>query len=218
MLQKNEDNSKTLIDLEHKEAKEFLLEEKSYINFDLPDYFKFEPLLKKLDEQFTSLIANNNLDNILKSLKKVEGANYKLLSNKDGKYAWRPFELIHPFIYISLVSKITKPAYWKEIQNKFKKFKENKKIQCCSLTAVPNSKDKKEEETDENQKSAQIHKWWEESEQQSLSLALNYRYMMQTDITDCYGSIYTHSIPWAIHTKKVAKKKEVMNIKILLEI
>jgi hypothetical protein len=29
---------------------------------------------------------------------------------------------------------------------------------------------------------------------------------MHTDITDCYGSIYTHSIPWAIHGKNFAKQ------------
>ena len=28
---------------------------------------------------------------------------------------------------------------------------------------------------------------------------------MHTDISDCYGSIYTHSIVWALHTKEVAK-------------
>ena len=32
------------------------------------------------------------------------------------------------------------------------------------------------------------------------------RYYLRTDITRCYPSIYTHSIPWALHTKKVAKK------------
>ncbi len=31
--------------------------------------------------------------------------------------------------------------------------------------------------------------------------------MLQTDIADCYGSIYTHSIPWAIHSKAEAKKQ-----------
>ncbi len=45
-------------------------------------------------------------------------------------------------------------------------------------------------------------------EQKSLILALDYRYVLHTDISDCYGSIYTHSIPWAIHTKKEAKKKK----------
>jgi hypothetical protein len=31
------------------------------------------------------------------------------------------------------------------------------------------------------------------------------RYLLKTDITQFYPSIYTHSIPWALHTKAVAK-------------
>ncbi len=33
----------------------------------------------------------------------------------------------------------------------------------------------------------------------------NNRYILKTDISRFYHSIYTHSIPWAIHTKKVGK-------------
>ena len=33
------------------------------------------------------------------------------------------------------------------------------------------------------------------------------KYLLQTDISRFYNSIYTHSIPWAIHTKSVAKKR-----------
>ena len=29
--------------------------------------------------------------------------------------------------------------------------------------------------------------------------------MAKTDITDCYGSVYTHSLAWAINGKKAAK-------------
>ncbi|WP_250218337.1 RNA-directed DNA polymerase, partial [Escherichia coli] len=29
-----------------------------------------------------------------------------------------------------------------------------------------------------------------------------------TDITDCYGSIYPHSLAWAIGTREVAKEKK----------
>jgi hypothetical protein len=36
----------------------------------------------------------------------------------------------------------------------------------------------------------------------------NARYLVRTDISQCYHSIYTHSIPWALHTKAVAKKKQ----------
>ena len=31
------------------------------------------------------------------------------------------------------------------------------------------------------------------------------RYLMCTDIAEFYGSIYTHSVPWSLHTKSVAK-------------
>ncbi|WHY72378.1 RNA-directed DNA polymerase [Fictibacillus enclensis] len=34
------------------------------------------------------------------------------------------------------------------------------------------------------------------------------RYILQADITRYYPSIYTHSIPWALHTKEVAKAKQ----------
>jgi hypothetical protein len=32
------------------------------------------------------------------------------------------------------------------------------------------------------------------------------RYLLRADVTRCYPSIYTHSIPWALHTKATAKK------------
>ena len=34
------------------------------------------------------------------------------------------------------------------------------------------------------------------------------RYVLQTDIGTCYPSIYTHVIPWALHTKQVAKQNQ----------
>jgi hypothetical protein len=36
-----------------------------------------------------------------------ENVNYKLFTNKDGQYAWRLFQLIHPVLYVDLVHKIT---------------------------------------------------------------------------------------------------------------
>ncbi len=37
------------------------------------------------------------------------------------------------------------------------------------------------------------------------SLRATSRYILRTDITNCYPSIYTHSIPWALHSKEKAK-------------
>ena len=56
-------------------------------------------------------------------------------------------------------------------------------------------------------KAEQILNWWSEFEQASLAQALKYKMMFSTDVTDCYGSIYTHSIPWALHGKDVAKSR-----------
>lgn len=39
-----------------------------------------------------------------------------------------------------------------------------------------------------------------------LSLRSSSRYILKTDIARFYGSIYTHSIPWALHGKEISKK------------
>ncbi len=38
-----------------------------------------------------------------------------------------------------------------------------------------------------------------------------YKYCVVTDVSRCYPSIYTHSLPWAIHTKEVAKEDRKVN-------
>ena len=39
---------KTITQLDHIDARKFFLENKSYFNFDLPEYYNFEPLLKDI--------------------------------------------------------------------------------------------------------------------------------------------------------------------------
>lgn len=36
-----------------------------------------------------------------------------------------------------------------------------------------------------------------------------YRYVLRTDVSRFFPTIYTHSIPWALHDKKIAKSKKV---------
>lgn len=38
------------------------------------------------------------------------------------------------------------------------------------------------------------------------------RFLLYADIVRCYPSIYTHSIPWALHTKNVAKKNHSIKL------
>ncbi|MCV5163563.1 RNA-directed DNA polymerase, partial [Escherichia coli] len=53
--------------------------------------------------------------------------------------------------------------------------------------------------------------WWEDFEQKSLALALEYEFMFSTDISNFYPSIYTHSFEWVFISKEEAKKKKSKN-------
>ena len=63
-------------------------------------------------------------------------------------------------------------------------------------------------------KATQVKKWWQAVEQRSLASSLEFSHLLHTDVADCYGSLYTHSISWAIHGKETAKnakgKKELL--------
>ena len=187
---------KDILKLNNEEAKTLLLKRDSYSNISLPEYFSFQELLDKIDKTLKGKSISDFRD---KSPRDLENVNYKLLSNKDGKFAWRPFQLINPAIYVSLVNTITEKTNWETLKDRFAIFQANEKIECHSLPAISESKTK-------TNKTAQILNWWQMIEQKSLTLALDYKYVLHTDIADCYSSIYTHSIPWAIHTKVKAKK------------
>lgn len=184
---------KTILDLNSTEARQYFLKQESYCNVQLPEYFYFQPLLDKLSQN-GSLKGGLSLE----KAKKSEDVNYKFLTNKDGKYAWRPLQLINPVIYIFLVNKITENDNWIFIVNRFRKFQENKQIKCCSIPVVSIIKK-------ESDKAKSVLNWWNKVEQQSLELALRYDCFLNTDISDCYSSIYTHSIPWALHGKEKVK-------------
>jgi hypothetical protein len=122
-----------------------------------------------------------------------------MLSNKDGRHAWRPLQLIHPALYVSLVEHITEPANWNVVCDRFKEFQKPTNFKCLSIPLEASSTG--------IDKAAQILNWWLGIEQGSIELALDFNYVFHADITDCYADIYTHSIAWALHEKAVAKKK-----------
>jgi RNA-directed DNA polymerase len=187
---------KSLLDLKPSEAKALFLKHGSYCKFDLPLYINFRNLLKGIND----ILLVDDLDNLQKQKpRNCEGVNYTLYDNKDGRFDWRPLELIHPALYVSLVQKLTETNTWKQIRNRFKSFRSNPKIVCNSIPVKSLSRRK--------DKAEQVTQWWLEIEQKSIELSLEYDYIFHTDITDCYGSIYTHSISWALHDKSVAKQK-----------
>ncbi len=190
-------SDKNILDCNETEANEFFSRSSSFCNIDLPQYFDFTPVLSRINKE----IAEKELRSFCKSMPKdFSGVNYKIYSNKDGKYAWRPLELINPVLYINLVNLITEKDNWDKIKNRLTKFQVNPKIKCVSMPIVASRENAEKEE--------QILSWWENYEQVSIEKSLDYSYMFETDVTDCYGSIYTHAIAWAIETLKIAKESK----------
>ncbi len=186
--------SRTIIQLSHKEANEFLLKHESYLNFSLPPYFRFDDLIGEVAQK---LKKNFSFQKHCRSASRVEGVNYTILNNKDGKFSWRPYELIHPVLYVSLVDQMTREDSWRDIVTRFIEFAFIPRISCLSLPV--------ESLTTETDKAEQIKHWWVEVEQKSIELSLEYRFVVHTDLVDCYAAIYTHSIAWALHTREIAK-------------
>nr|WP_314563135.1 RNA-directed DNA polymerase [uncultured Campylobacter sp.] len=138
----------------------------------------------------------------------MDDVNHLLYANKDGKLSWRPFQIINPLVYVALVHEITERINWKKLQARFKKFSKNEKIRCLSIPVQSENK--------QSDKAQQISNWWEQVEQQSILLSLEYDFVFDTDVADCYGSIYTHSIAWAVESKTIAKSQQGRNNKGLL--
>ena len=151
----------------------------------MPEYFDFERFLKEISE------FNSGFD-ISKA--RDDDTSHIIYNNKDGKYAWRKFQLVHPVIYLKLVNTII--DNWRFIQDHFKKNKVDK-IYSCPIF--------KRKSKHAKQKKTQILSYLDEIEKQSIRQSLEFKYLSKLDITDCYPSVYTHSVAWALHTKPHAK-------------
>ncbi len=192
---------KNILSLDNNEAKAFFLKNESYCNIDLPEYFSFDKLLNKISNELNS----NKISDFYTDVepKYLDNVNHVIIGNKDGKFAWRSFELINPVLYVDLVNTITFDKNWEAIKS-FLKNDEINNIECLSIPVLSTNKKKKDQ-------AEQILNWWHKVEQKSLELALEYNFVILTDITNCYDLIYTHSIPWAMYGIENSKTKKLRN-------
>ncbi|WP_170593058.1 RNA-directed DNA polymerase [Ruegeria arenilitoris] len=163
---------------------------------ELPPYFNLQPLLEFTLSEVAQLEKKE-----LQSWnpRDHEGLNYILMFNKDGDIGWRPFELMHPVIYAKCVDLITQKENWKQIQDRFTEFSGGV-VECCSMPVVT-------PDSNESPKKQQILNWWKSIEQRSLELSLKFSHVSLTDVSNCYPSIYTHAIAWALHGRAKAKSE-----------
>jgi RNA-directed DNA polymerase len=188
---------KTVLDLNSVDARTFFLKKENYCSLKLPEYICFDSLLQNISKVLTGKKFSESTTEL--KPKHLESVNYTLLNNKDGKFAWRPFQLIHPVLYFFLVQEITTEENWNLIKSKFENFYANDKIECHSLPIT--------ELNESGEKQNQIYQWWDKVELRSLALSLEFSHLLHLDIANCYGSIYTHTIDWALHTIEVAKER-----------
>ena len=110
-----------------------------------------------------------------------ENVNLTFLMSKDGRFSWRPMQIIHPVIYLSLVNRLTEPKNWVLIQKFFSAEARLKIIRPVGqiLAAA----------RERSGAAAAIMNWRQKIEQESLMLSLDYRVMAETDIELYYESI-----------------------------
>jgi len=190
--------ARTIIDVDYKKACTFFLREDSYITFDLPAYYSFSSVLEGLANE----LSLRPLDiQTLYNAYSEENVNYILFDNKNEKCSWRKLQIINPVLYVYLVQQITKEKNWSLITSRLQELNnETNKITCASIPVFV--------EGDDKQTAEQIKVWKNKVERESVRLALDFEYLTKTDISSCYGSIYTHALAWSLHTKEYMKTKK----------
>lgn len=195
---------KRIIDLSAKDAKAFLMRSDCYFTERLPPYILFDKLLAAVDKGLKTV--QNQIGKKLDRFGDINGVNHILYANKDSRFAWRQFQFIHPVLYIHLVNTITRHDNWDQIRARFKEFSCLPRITCASIPIVSLPS--------KSLDASQILSWWDGVEQESIRRAIQFSNVVTTDITDCYGTMYTHSVPWALHG--VSNSKAHKNDKFLL--
>jgi len=72
-------------------------------------------------KEVSKILSSSNLSGYYEDEDKpsdYEEVNYILYSNKEGKYSWRPLQIINPALYVSFVHLITEEENWRYIKRK----------------------------------------------------------------------------------------------------
>ena len=189
--------SETILKLDSNGALDLLMQSEHFHGFELPEYFDFTDVLQFVRDK----VGDHPYDEcITECAGNLHDVNFDILLNKDGKYAVRPLVLCNPFLYYFLAREIAGGRNWETIKECFKSF-EVPHIKSCALPIIPNKKES-------FHKSTTILNWWNQMEQRSIELSLEYRYMFVTDITNCYGTINPQTIDWALSRQNTSKYTE----------
>lgn len=143
-------------------------------------------------ENFGNQIANGKLSLNVNNRDKYSLLIYKLTRNNNSP---RYMAIPHPLAFLGLSKKIS--LRWPEIENK--------------INEAPNYSDRsmiRGKSDNKNGRLFSMVSYDKDPESEYLELVSQFgkKYFVHADISDCYGSVYTHSISWALVGKEVAKQ------------
>ncbi|GFO56767.1 reverse transcriptase [Geomonas sp. Red276] len=157
--------------------------ERGYFPVQLPPAFITTSLANKYSEIMTAWSARNLTYN------KIGRCRIEPFSVARSNYNRRVTGIVNPIPFIYLVKNIA--VHWSKIQNHYSRGR-------ISLSRPKLAR---------GLRSIEITKFNELYEQKILK-STGYRFALLTDISRFFPSIYTHSIPWAIHGKDAAKQNQ----------
>ena len=196
---------KMITEASKEELVNFFLSDEAYCNLSLPSYFSFSSLLKETYKLLSDTKSPFYNKPIKHNDAMVLNVNHSIICNKNNGFSWRKITLINPYVYVHSIIIITNDEFWPIIKGQFSKYLENEKIIPLNLPFIKDNKNLSP--------TAQIiNNWWSSFENKSLALSLEYEYMARTDISNCYDSIYSHSLEWVFSSREVAKKKKATSI------
>ena len=106
-----------ILDMTAPEARRFFLKQESFCNIGLPQYFNFQKMLDGLSAalegkrySYINQKQENKSDVCKKNPGNYQDVNYLFLKNKDGRFSWRPLQIINPVLYVCLVKEITEAS------------------------------------------------------------------------------------------------------------
>ena len=159
------------------------LMEKGLFPENLPPVFQVQNFFKVSDEQ--GLL---NDDQMIK-----EPTRSSIYSETKRGGQRRIFSTPNPLFFIDAAS------YFKRYRNQIDECLK-KSDYSCSIPEFDN----------DNERFVRIHSHAEFNQVKRSKLS-NFRFIVKTDIARFYSSIYTHSIPWAVHGKAASKKDKDKN-------
>jgi len=133
-----------------------------------------------------------------KDLKDPARGNLETISYPKSLLTSRVFGIQHPFNYHDIVFYILDD--WDNILEHL--FDDDLKIFSYSFPIPVNAKETGKLST--LRSGRMIYEWIEMAEKDMVAEAHKFNFIIRSDITNFYNSVYTHSIGWAIHGREVA--------------